>query len=262
MHTAVQKISRAYSFHLTEMCLLINNSPLTTTPKTLVTTILVVDFMNLTTLSTSLSGIIQYFICLVYFTRYNILQVHPCCYMLPKFLFVCFFFFKLNNIPLYVHVWVLSCFTCVQLFATPWTCPADSSVHGILQARIVEWFAISSFRASSRPRDWTHVSCVSCIERWILYPLSHLGTPWICIHFLYPFTCFQLISTSWLLWILLQWMLECYYLWDSDFTSFKCIHKSEIAGSIILFLILWGSSILSFRVAAPFCTLNRSVQVF
>ena len=90
MHTAVQ-ISRAYSFHLTEMCLLINNSP-PPTPKTLVTTILIVDFMNLTTLSTSLSGIIQYFICLVYFTRYNILQVHPCCYMLPKF-FVCLFVF-------------------------------------------------------------------------------------------------------------------------------------------------------------------------
>ena len=66
-------------------------------------------------------------------------------------LFVCFL--KLNNIPLYVHVWVLSCFTCVQLFATPWTCLADSSVHGILQARIVEWFAISSFRASGNPLD-------------------------------------------------------------------------------------------------------------
>ena len=45
-----QQISRAYSFHLTEMCLLINNSPFPTTPKTLVTTILVIDFMNLTTL--------------------------------------------------------------------------------------------------------------------------------------------------------------------------------------------------------------------
>ena len=54
MHSAVQQISRAYSFHLTEICLLINNSPFPTTPKTLVTTILVIDFMNLTTLGTSL----------------------------------------------------------------------------------------------------------------------------------------------------------------------------------------------------------------
>ena len=35
-----------------------------------------------------------------------------------------------------------------------------SSVHGILQARILEWVAISSSRGSSQPRDWTWVSCL------------------------------------------------------------------------------------------------------
>ena len=44
---------------------------------------------------------------------------------------------------------------------TPWSLPG-SSVPGILQARILEWVAISSSRASSWPRDQTHVSCVSC----------------------------------------------------------------------------------------------------
>ena len=39
-----------------------------------------------------------------------------------------------------------------------------SSVHGILQARILEWVAIPSSRGSSQPRDQTHVSCVSCIS--------------------------------------------------------------------------------------------------
>ena len=34
-----------------------------------------------------------------------------------------------------------------------------SSVHGILQARILERVAISSSRRSSQPRDWTQVSC-------------------------------------------------------------------------------------------------------
>ena len=38
-----------------------------------------------------------------------------------------------------------------------------SSVHGIFQARILEWVAISSSRGSSQPRDRTQVSCVSCI---------------------------------------------------------------------------------------------------
>ena len=36
-----------------------------------------------------------------------------------------------------------------------------SSVHGILQARILEWVAISFFRGSSRPRDQTRVSCTA-----------------------------------------------------------------------------------------------------
>ena len=47
--------------------------------------------------------------------------------------------------------------------------PPGSSVHGILQARILEWVAMPSSRGSSQPRDWTHVSCISCIGRHILY---------------------------------------------------------------------------------------------
>ena len=39
--------------------------------------------------------------------------------------------------------------------------PPASSVHGILQARILEWIAIPSSRRSSQPRDWTQVSCVA-----------------------------------------------------------------------------------------------------
>ena len=48
----------------------------------------------------------------------------------------------------------------VRLFVTPWTAcsPPGSSVHGILQARILEWVAIPFFKGSSRPRDQTWVS--------------------------------------------------------------------------------------------------------
>jgi len=42
----------------------------------------------------------------------------------------------------------------------------DSSVHGIFQARTLEWVALSHSKGSSWPRDWTHVSQVSCIGRW------------------------------------------------------------------------------------------------
>ena len=48
--------------------------------------------------------------------------------------------------------------------------PPGSSVHGISQARILEWVAISSFRGSSQPRNWTHMSGGSCLSRQILYP--------------------------------------------------------------------------------------------
>ena len=46
----------------------------------------------------------------------------------------------------------------VQLFATLWTVArraAGSSVHGIFQARMLEWVAIFFSRGSSRPRDQT-----------------------------------------------------------------------------------------------------------
>ena len=39
--------------------------------------------------------------------------------------------------------------------------PMDYTVHGILQARILEWLAIPFSRGSSQPRDWTRVSCIA-----------------------------------------------------------------------------------------------------
>ena len=41
-----------------------------------------------------------------------------------------------------------------------WMLPG-SSVHGILQARILEWVATPSSRGSSQPRNGTHVSCAA-----------------------------------------------------------------------------------------------------
>ena len=42
-----------------------------------------------------------------------------------------------------------------------WTSPGCSSVHGILQARIVEWIAILFSRGSSQPRDQTQASHIA-----------------------------------------------------------------------------------------------------
>ena len=60
----------------------------------------------------------------------------------------------------------------------PMNCsPPDSSVHGIIQARILEWIPISSPRGSSPPRDQSHISYVSCTDRQVLYQQHHLRSP-------------------------------------------------------------------------------------
>ena len=49
-----------------------------------------------------------------------------------------------------------------------------SSVHGIFQARVLEWVAISFSRRSSQPRDRTQVSCV--VGRF--FTVSAIGKTW------------------------------------------------------------------------------------
>ena len=51
------------------------------------------------------------------------------------------------------------------------------SIHGILQARILEWVTISFSRGSSRPRDRTCVSYVSLHWQAGSLPLAPLGNP-------------------------------------------------------------------------------------
>ena len=57
------------------------------------------------------------------------------------------------------HIWLCDPVDCS---------PPGSSVHGILQARILEWVAISFSRGSSWPRDQTQVSCIAgrCFNLW------------------------------------------------------------------------------------------------
>ena len=69
----------------------------------------------------------------------------------------------------FIHVW---------LFVTPCGCsPPGSSVHGISQARILEWVAMPSCGGSSWPRNRTCVFHIFCIGRRVLYPWRHLGSP-------------------------------------------------------------------------------------
>ena len=55
--------------------------------------------------------------------------------------------------------------------------PPDSSVHGISQGRILEWVAIPFSRGSSRPKDRTWISCISCG----FFTADPLGKPLVMI---------------------------------------------------------------------------------
>ena len=84
----------------------------------------------------------------------------------------------------------IACVVCLVAQLCPTLCdpmdcnPPGFSVHGILQARILEWVAISRGfsppRASSRPRDWTQVSCIAggFFTSW-----ATMGAPWDWIPF-------------------------------------------------------------------------------
>ena len=86
-------------------------------------------------------------------------------------IFCIYKFYGSVNINLSMRVCVLS-HCSGNWFCNPMDCsPPGPSVHGILQARMLEWVTMPSSRGSSQPRDWTWTcgSYVACIGRWVLY---------------------------------------------------------------------------------------------
>ena len=90
---------------------------------------------------------------------------------------ILFSFLKKVSLYLLTHqqmwIWTWVMFTIIEMkwsefsqscltFCDPMDCSQPgSSVHGIFQARILEWVAISFSRGSSQPRDWTQVSRIA-----------------------------------------------------------------------------------------------------
>ena len=108
--------------------------------------------------------------------------------------------------------------------------PPGFSVHGLLQARILEWIAIPFFRASSWPRDRTQVSCIG---RWILYH-------WVNCVFSQPQNFFKLQTprlptTN----HFLSWIFQTYHVlkWPCDYspllhTCFSSKVPASLKGTI------------------------------
>ena len=75
--------------------------------------------------------------------------------------------------------WLCSC-SVMSDSCDPMDCSLpDSSVHGILQARLLEWIAISFSRVFSRPRNWTWVSCIAGPTEEMKPVNSKGNQPWI-----------------------------------------------------------------------------------
>ena len=74
----------------------------------------------------------------------------------------------------------------VSNFCDPMDCSLPgSSAHGIFQARLLEWVAISFSRGSFWPRNWTCGSCIACIAsrfftaELLEKPYLLLGLAWL-----------------------------------------------------------------------------------
>ena len=79
-----------------------------------------------------------------------------------------------QNRPAYVEERACSALQpCLTLCNAVDCSPPGSSVHGILQARTRGRAAVPASRGSSRPRDRTCVSDVSCFGRWVLCNSCH-----------------------------------------------------------------------------------------
>jgi len=65
------------------------------------------------------------------------------------------------HVVIYLKVKVLVPQSCLTLYDITDCSPLGSSVHGILQARILEWVAIPCSSRSFSPSDRTQVSCIA-----------------------------------------------------------------------------------------------------
>ena len=91
------------------------------------------------------------------------LQIHICINVL-KSMYIDIY--KYTTIGVHVYSASQSCLT----LCNPMVCSLPgSSIHGILQARILEQVAISYCKGSSQPKDRICISCIPCISRQIPY---------------------------------------------------------------------------------------------
>ena len=136
--------------------------------------------------------------------------------------------FKTSSTNSTEHIWIVSAafgeagctvLCSVTSLASDSMSPMDcsspgSSVHGILQARIMEWVVVPFSRGSSQPRNQTDISSIILYCRQVLYPPSHLGSPedWLLL-FKSPWASY-----------LSSHNLRFFHLWSGDVNSIQLVN--------------------------------------
>ena len=162
----------------------------------------------------------------------------------------------------------------------------DSSVHGILQARILEWVAILFSSGSSLPRDWTQVSCIAgrfftywASRETFFFSFTLLKTPFthlcsLSSLILYPLLC-QLTALSHQsnFLIFLFYPFSCHFMFSmliTDILSYKRLfisttvsEESRIKFESWFSFICWvtsGKSLKSFELV--FSSIKMGIILF
>ena len=137
-------------------------------------------------------------------------------------------------------------------FVTLWTVACQApSVLGILQARILEWVAISFSRGSSWPKDRT---CVSCISRGILYHGGTREAPEKGLIYFVSIEYFPTLDISY------KWNLAiCGLLWRASF-NYQVFKVSRYCDVSVFHS--YSCQIISCFMAMPYLPIHKLMDIW
>ena len=149
--------------------------------------------------------------------------------------------------------------------------PPGSSVHGILQARLLKWVVVPLFsRGPSWHRDQTQFSCIA----GRVFTVEPPGKPYrlyvciVCIYHIkksfHPSANTWVSSTPWVFWIVLLWTRMCKYLSAVLFPVLLDLYPEVLCldHMVILLSIFWGIFLLFSVITAPFYISTSSIWGF
>ena len=108
-----------------------------------------------------------------------------------------------------------------------------SSIHGIFQARVLEWIAISFSRRSSRSRDWTWVSRIvgRCFTDWATREVHNIWEEYIILNAI----LYKVLSLG-IFWIICEGGTMC---WENSVLYYQYVPLNYMH----VWIFYWSSSI-------------------